>query len=74
MTDEVRYCFEDDTVDDVMQNMSDIRVRRLPVVSQDKRLVGVISLADAAMKYDPATAGAAMCGVTEPGDSRAASG
>jgi uncharacterized protein (DUF2267 family)/CBS domain-containing protein len=67
MTEDVKYCFEDDTVDSAMQNMSDIQVRRLPVVNRNKRLVGIVSLADAAMKYDPAAAGAAMCGVTEPG-------
>jgi uncharacterized protein (DUF2267 family)/CBS domain-containing protein len=67
MTEDVKYCFEDDPIDDVMQNMSDVQVRRLPVVNRNKRLVGIVSLADAAIKYDPAAAGAAMCGVTEPG-------
>jgi CBS domain-containing protein len=73
MTQDVKYCFEDDSIDDVVQNMSDIQVRRLPVVNRNKRLVGIVSLADAAMKYDPAAAGAAMCGVVEPGGSHASS-
>ena len=30
MTKEVLYCFEDDEVDDVVQNMADIKVRRYP--------------------------------------------
>ncbi len=73
MTRDVKYCFEDDSIDDVIQNMSDIQVRRLPVVNRNKRLVGIVSLADAAMKYDPAATGAAMCGVVEPGGSHVSS-
>ncbi|KRQ97305.1 CBS domain-containing protein [Bradyrhizobium valentinum] len=73
MTRDVKYCFEDDSIDDVIQNMSDIQVRRLPVVNRSKRLVGIVSLADAARKYDPAATGAAMCGVVEPGGSHVSS-
>ncbi|MEH2522532.1 uncharacterized protein (DUF2267 family)/CBS domain-containing protein [Bradyrhizobium sp. AZCC 2176] len=73
MTRDIKYCFEDDSIDDVIQNMSDAQVRRLPVVNRNKRLVGIVSLADAAMKYDPAATGAAMCGVVEPGGSHVSS-
>ena len=44
MTPQIKYCYEDQAVDDICQNMSDIKVRRLPVVNRDKRLVGVVSL------------------------------
>ena len=40
MSKEVLYCFEDDDVDEVVQNMADIKVRRLPVLNHEKRLVG----------------------------------
>jgi uncharacterized protein (DUF2267 family)/CBS domain-containing protein len=73
MTGDVMYCFEDESIDDVMQNMSDIQVRRMPVVDRNKRLVGVVSMADAAIKYNPAAAGAAMCGVVQPEGSYASS-
>jgi uncharacterized protein (DUF2267 family)/CBS domain-containing protein len=73
MTQDVKYCFESDSIDDVIQNMSDIQVRRLPVVDRNKRLVGIVSLADAAMKYDSAATGAALGGVTEPGGSHVSS-
>jgi CBS domain-containing protein len=73
MTRDVKYCFEDDSIDDAIQEMSDVQVRRLPVVNRNKRLVGIVSLADAAMKYDPAATGAAMCGVVEPGGSHVSS-
>ena len=48
MSKEVLYCFEDDDVDDVVQNMADIKVRRLPVLNHEKRLVGILSLGDIA--------------------------
>ena len=71
MTKDVKYCFEDEDIDDVVQNMGDIQVRRLPVLNRDKRLVGVVSLADAALKEDPANAGIAMAGVVVPGGAHA---
>src|ERR671921_330413 len=49
MTDEVKYCFEDDDTNDVARNMAEIQVRRLPVLNQDKRLVGIVSLGDMAV-------------------------
>lgn len=67
MTRDVRYCFADEDLDHVVQNMGDIQVRRLPVVDRDKRLVGVVSLADSALAHDTEKAGIAMSGVTQPG-------
>lgn len=67
MTADVRYCFEDEDLDHVVQNMGDVQVRRLPVVDRDKRLVGVVALADSARAHDTEAAGIAMSGITEPG-------
>jgi CBS domain-containing protein len=72
MTREVKYCFDDEDMDHVVQNMADIQVRRLPVVNRDKRLVGVVSLADGALKDSPEIAGIALSGVVVPGHARAA--
>lgn len=69
MTEDVKYCYDDAELADVVQNMGDIQVRRIPVVNRDKRLVGVVSLADAALKDNPETVGVAMSSVTEPGGS-----
>jgi CBS domain-containing protein len=66
MTQEVKYCFEDENVDHVAKNMADIQVRRLPVVNREKRLVGIISLGDLAVKETPAAA-KAVSGVSQPG-------
>ena len=46
MTPDVRYVFEDEELDDVAENMAEQHVRGLPVMTRDKRLVGVISLGD----------------------------
>jgi CBS domain-containing protein len=48
MTTDVKYVFEDDDLDEVVANMAENKVRRMPVLNQDKRLVGVLSLTDAA--------------------------
>lgn len=67
MTPEVRYCFEDDNVDEVSRNMSELQIRRLPVVNSDKRLVGILSLGDLAKREQPQTAGAVLRHVAQPG-------
>lgn len=66
MTADVKYCFDDEEVGDVARNMGDERIRRLPVVNRNKRLVGIVSLADAA-RQDPSLAGLGLQGVTCPG-------
>ena len=67
MSPEVKYCFEDAQLDEVAQNMADIKVRRLPVVNQGKRLVGILSLADLALTEDAACAASALSGISAPG-------
>lgn len=46
MTEKVLYCFEDQSLDEVARNLGDNQVRRLPVLNRQKRLVGILSLAD----------------------------
>ena len=67
MSKDVKYCFEEDDVDDVAQNMADIKVRRLPVLNKGKRLVGIVSLGDLALTDGPDNAGEALRGISEPG-------
>jgi CBS domain-containing protein len=67
MSTEVKYCFENDDIDEVAHNMADIKLRRLPVLNEKKRLVGIISLADIALAEGPDPAGQALCGISEPG-------
>jgi CBS domain-containing protein len=68
MSADVCYCFDDQDIRDVAANMGDIKVRRLPVVNRDKRLVGILSLSDMALAggQDKQTT-EALCGICEPG-------
>lgn len=66
MSDEVMYCFEDDDIEDALQNMGDIQVRRLPVVNENKQLVGIVSLSDLADTSET-QAGEALCQISRQG-------
>ena len=48
MSDGIKYVYEDESTDDLARNMSDLQLRRLPVMSRDKRLVGIVALGDLA--------------------------
>ena len=67
MTEEVKYCFEDDDAQHVCQNMAEIQVRRLPVLNRDKQLVGIVSLGDIAMVEGRGAAGSAIQDISRPG-------
>jgi CBS domain-containing protein len=66
MSKEVKYCFEDEDIDDVLENMGDLQVRRLPVLSREKRLVGIVSLGDLAGN-EAEEAGEALSSISRPG-------
>jgi CBS domain-containing protein len=65
MSDEIKYCFDDEEIEDVARNMGDLQIRRLPVVNRDKRLVGIVSLGDIAGSSDPSSAGQALSNISE---------
>ena len=67
MSKEVLYCFDTDEIDDVARNMGKARVRRLPVVNRDKRLVGIVSLGDVARNDDATNIGQTVTRVSTPG-------
>jgi CBS domain-containing protein len=67
MSPEIKYCFDDEDVDDVCENMSEQQLRRLPVVDREKNLVGIVSLSDLARQADSDAAGEALEGITQPG-------
>lgn len=69
MTPDVKYCFEDQTVEEVMRNMGEVQVRRMPVVSRDKQLVGVVTVGDVAAGESAEKAGEALSGISRPGGS-----
>jgi CBS domain-containing protein len=65
-TDQVLYCYDDEDLEHVAKNMSEQQVRRLPVVSRDKRLVGIVSLGNIAQR-EARSVNKAVKGVTKPG-------
>ncbi|MBB4224189.1 CBS domain-containing protein [Variovorax guangxiensis] len=67
MSGGIRWAYEDDAVDHAAQIMAEHQIRRLPIVDRDKRLVGILALADVAVKErktKPATE--ALCGISQP--------
>ena len=66
MTERLLYCFEDDTVDDVAENMAKNQVRRLPVLTRAKRLCGIVSLGDLAVEGNDEAAEEALTEISEP--------
>ena len=68
MTDDVICVRDDDDVDDAAAKMSDAQVRRLPVIDDQERLCGIVSLGDLSRDADEDSAAEALQGVSEPGD------
>lgn len=66
MTEEVLYCFEDQDGEEVLANMADQQIRRLPVVDRNKRLVGVVSISDLAESGEEERAGEALREIAQP--------
>ncbi len=50
MTDDVVWCSESDDVEDVLEQMGDSQIRRIPVVDADRNLVGIVALGDLALE------------------------
>jgi CBS-domain-containing membrane protein len=67
MSAEVKYCLEDDDIDDLAQNMASEQIRRLPVFNDEKRLVGIISLGDLATCRGGRATGVALSGISQHG-------
>jgi CBS domain-containing protein len=65
-TEKVLYCYDDEDLAQVAQNMGEQQVRRLPVVNREKRLVGIVSLGDV-VQNESRSANKAVKGVSKPG-------
>jgi CBS-domain-containing membrane protein len=55
MTSDVLWCSEDDSVEQVMQEMGDAQVRRLAVLDAQKQVVGIVALGDLATRQSAHT-------------------
>ncbi|MCK9686143.1 CBS domain-containing protein [Scleromatobacter humisilvae] len=65
MTDHARWCTGEQTVQEAMQQMSDVQIRRMPVVDAENRVVGIVSLGDLAMRHQGHVA-AALRRISDP--------
>jgi len=68
MSPNVLYCFEDDSVEDVLKNMGANQIRRMPVINRSKRLVGVVSLGDLSKAAGQNPSGGALKKISQPGN------
>ncbi len=66
MTSDALYVFEDQSVEEAAQDMSDFQVRRLPVLNRENHLVGIVALADLALSQDSNAVNIALDGVSQP--------
>jgi CBS domain-containing protein len=67
MSEGICYCFEDEDLNHVADNMGDQQLRRLPVMSRSKRLVGIVSLGDMAHGKAQRQVGVALGAITKDG-------
>jgi CBS domain-containing protein len=66
MTERVLYCSDSEAVEDAAENMAELGIRRLPIVDDSKRLVGVVSIGDIALRHKASVAGDALESVCKP--------
>ena len=68
MTSGVVSAHADEPIEEAARKMGEAQVRRLPVIDDQERLVGIVSLGDLARETDEDTAGQALEGVSAPGN------
>ena len=66
MSPKIACCREDDSVDDVLRNMGEQQVRRLPVVDGEMHVVGIVSLGDLSRTARPSEAGESLADISSP--------
>jgi len=66
MSPRVVFCMENEDVDHCAQLMEEKQIRRVPVLNDEKRLVGIVSLGDLAVNADQKLGGEILEKVSEP--------
>lgn len=64
MSGEVRWCYEDDSIEDALKCMADEQIRRMPVLSRAKRLVGIVAVSDLGAATRPDRAGETLSAIS----------
>jgi CBS domain-containing protein len=52
MTPGIFWCYDDQEIEEVAQLMEEKQIRRLPIINRKKRLVGIVSLGDLALRAE----------------------
>lgn len=50
MTENIQFCTADQDVEEVMRLMGEQQIRRLPVIDAERKLIGIVSLGDMAVR------------------------
>lgn len=66
MTPEVQYCTADQDAEEAKRLMGERQLRRLPVIDKERRLVGIVSLGDLAVR-ESGHIDQALREISEPG-------
>lgn len=66
MSRDVECVCEQDPLEEVGEKMEQQQIRRMPVLSTEGRLVGMLSLGDLAAKADSRLAGHTLAGISDP--------
>ena len=65
MTGHARWCTTEQSVQEAMQQMAEVQIRRLPVVDSQHQVVGIVSLGDLATRHSGHVA-AALRRISDP--------
>lgn len=68
MSQNVQWCFEDQSIEEIVERMGHVQIRRVPVLDRDKHLVGMLSLGDMATKAPDGIAARALGSISEPAE------
>ena len=66
MTPNVEFCMEDDDLVEVSEKMGRLQVRRMIILSQDRKLAGILSLGDLAQETDLEESGLTLEEISKP--------
>jgi CBS domain-containing protein len=65
-TTNITWCYEDEEIEGVLKKMKEHKIRRLPVVSRENQLVGIVSIGDVAVEASEGMAGETLEKISTP--------
>jgi CBS domain-containing protein len=65
MTEGIVACRQDDAIEDAAKKMGSHKIRRLPVMDASGKMIGMLSLADLALKLDKALLGEVLMEISK---------